>query len=72
MRAALLLGLAFVLAACTLPQKINRLEADKARYDRQRSENSVNERCNEEAMPGTTQHFACRLAGQAKTPPPAK
>ena len=71
-RLLLCLGLAFVLSGCTLPQKINRLEQDKARYDQQQSERSANERCNEDAMPGTMQHFACRMSEQGKAQPPAK
>ena len=62
------LGLALMLCACTLPQKIDRLGKDKARYDQQQSERAANERCNADSMPGTMQHFACRMAEQGKTP----
>ena len=63
MRAALALGLMLGLCACTMPQKINLLRQDKARFDRQQDERAAYERCSRDAMPGTTQHMACRMAG---------
>lgn len=59
----LCLCLALTLCACVAPRKITQLQQDKARYDQQQSERAVNDRCNEEAMPGTPQHFACRMSG---------
>jgi hypothetical protein len=62
MRAALCLALALCLSACVAPQKISKARQDKARFDLQQDESAVNERCNRDSMPGTVQHFACRMS----------
>lgn len=63
MRAVLALGLMLGLCACALPQKINQLRQDKALFDRQQDEKAAYDRCSRDALPGTTQHMACRMAG---------
>jgi hypothetical protein len=63
-RAVLSLGMALWLCACAIPQKIDQVRADKARFDRQQDERAANDRCNEYSMPGTPQHLACRAAGK--------
>jgi hypothetical protein len=58
------LCLVLILPACVAPQKISKTQQDKARFDQEQSERSANENCNQDAMPGTPQHLACRLSSE--------
>jgi hypothetical protein len=58
------LCLALILSACVAPQKISKTQQDRARFDQQQSERSANENCNQNAVPGTPQHLACRLSSE--------
>jgi hypothetical protein len=65
-------GLAgLLLSGCGLPQKVQQTIRDKQIYDQESREKSAYDRCNQDSMPGTMQHFACRLSAE-KSAAPAK
>ena len=55
---------ALILCGCVAPQKIKQTEQDAARYSVEESEKAAYEKCTDEAMPGTLQHFACRMSAE--------
>ena len=41
----------------------------QARYDQEAREKSAYDQCTAEALPGTLQHFACRLSAEQSAAP---
>jgi hypothetical protein len=57
------------LCGCVAPQKIQQTEQDAARYRVQEGEKAAYDKCTAEAMPGTMEHFACRMSAEKNTGP---
>jgi hypothetical protein len=71
LRFGLAAGVALILGGCVTPQKIKQAEQDKARYDQESRERAAYDQCTQQSMPGTLQHFACRMSAE-KSATPAK
>ena len=63
-------GMTFLLTGCASPQKIKQAEQDAARYRVEESEKAAYDHCTEQALPGTLQHFACRMSAEKSTGAP--
>jgi len=61
--------LTLVLFGCVTPAKIKQAEQDKAIYDQESKEKSAYDQCTDQSMPGTLQHFACRLSAEQNAGP---
>jgi starvation-inducible outer membrane lipoprotein len=61
--------LALVLCGCVTPAKIKQAQQDQARYDQEAKEKSAYDQCTAESLPGTLQHFACRLSAEQSAAP---
>jgi len=71
LRFGLVAVMTLFLPGCVTPQKIKQEQQDEARYIGEKSEKAAYDKCTDEAMPGTLQHFACRMSAE-KSAPPAK
>ena len=62
---------ALLLCGCTpsFQQKLKQEQADQTAYGVESHERASADQCNRVAVPGTTEHMACRL-GIATSPPP--
>ena len=60
---------ALILCGCVTPQRIKQEQQDQARYSAEKSERAAYNKCTNEAMPGTLQHFACRLSAKQSAAP---
>jgi starvation-inducible outer membrane lipoprotein len=60
---------ALILCGCVTPAKIKQAQEDKARYDQESKERAAYDQCTQQAMPGTLQHFACRMSAEQSAAP---
>jgi hypothetical protein len=67
-RAPLFIAVFFMLAGCVEPQKVEKARADAAAFQAERQAREATRQCSETAMPGTTEHLACRLAKTKSAP----
>jgi hypothetical protein len=68
-RTGALILLTLALCGCVTPAKIKQAEQDKAIYDQQSKEKAAYDQCTDQSMPGTLQHFACRLSAERSAVP---
>jgi len=66
-RLAFAAAMTLLLSGCASPQKIKKTEQDAARYRVEESEKAAYDQCTEQALPGTLQHFACRMSAEKGT-----
>ena len=72
-RRILAVAVAFLLAGCVSPQKIQKARSDFSTYSAERNEREIEQRCADAgAMPGTEASLECRLglSRPAQTSPP--
>jgi hypothetical protein len=69
LRAGVIACLAIILCGCATPAKIKQAEQDKALYDQESREKAAYDQCTDQSMPGTLQHFACRLSAEQSVAP---
>jgi hypothetical protein len=60
-RSAGFLACVLLLAACVPAQKLQKEQADEARYKTERQERESSDKCTAADMPGTLEHMECRL-----------
>lgn len=69
LRPGIAAAMMLLLSGCASPQKIKQTEQDAARYRAEESEKAAYDQCTEQAMPGTLQHFACRMSAEKSVGP---